>query len=100
MSVQRERLSDGGPWWVESKMQPALTADEWEDFFEGQNYPRELSAHAAAATRLYGQPFGFTREDVVAIREHARAIDSFEDDAITWWNGLADRIEALLPPEK
>lgn len=45
--------------------------------------------HAIAALALYGQPFGFTRKDVKALRH------------LGWpaYEGIADRIEALLPPE-
>jgi hypothetical protein len=51
--------------------------------------------HALAALALYGQPFGFTWDDVDRIRmaamyypgEMARALD-----------GIGDRIAALLPP--
>ena len=46
---------------------------------------------ALAALCLHGEPFGFTREDVERLRYLAR----FEDGLDT----IADRIEALLPPE-
>lgn len=69
--------------------------------FERLPQPCDTECHAVAALALYGQPFGFTREDVKLLR----------DEAEGEWNGeqmdvgrrllrLADRIEALLPPEK
>lgn len=50
---------------------------------------------ALAAFALAGQPFGFTPDDVAALRRAARALAP--PDAATL-AGLADRIEALLPP--
>lgn len=60
--------------------------------------------HACAALLLHGQPFGFTREDVRLLR--ATAEEFFETADIYGCAGapelrlLADRIEALLPPEE
>ena len=51
---------------------------------------REPVRHALAALSLYKQPFGFTREDVEHLRGGFHAHD---------FTSLADRIEALLPPE-
>lgn len=42
--------------------------------------------HGIAAYALHGQPFGFTWADVDELRSEAR------------FDSLADRIEALLPP--
>jgi len=82
-------------------MKPALTAEEWASF---PNWPlAELpsnddlplyypSKHGIAAANLHGQPFGFTREDVRVLRQEA----GYYHDGIA---DLADRIEALLPPE-
>jgi len=108
-------------------MKPALTAKEWVDGHDigyGMNlYPdgpeavtieglpngaslsiRAEHLHALAAFCLHGQPFGFTREDVNALRS---VLDLHRE---SWVNGvygvddickhLADRIEALLPPEE
>lgn len=53
--------------------------------------------HALAALALHGQPFGFTREDVsdlLWIRGTHPDIDLGER-----MTSLANRIEALLPPE-
>ena len=44
------------------------------------------------------QPFGFTLEDVDSLR-NMRSYHVDEPDTIEWMAGLADRIEALLPPE-
>jgi hypothetical protein len=98
-------------------IKPALTPEEWA---KGEYRPKDRptmclrdggvrwpdwngeslagvggeSAHAMAALCLYGQPFGFTRSDVEAIRRpHWPANWDRIDD-------LADRIEALLPPEE
>lgn len=73
--------------------------------------------HALAALCLHDQPFGFTREDVIRLRMFARWTE--EDVAKVFRSGqaphsdfgsesvadaqelraLADRIEALLPPD-
>ena len=51
---------------------------------------------ALAAFALAEQPFGFTREDVVALRA---AAETAEDAGIaTSLRSLAPRLEALLPP--
>jgi len=99
-------------------MKPALTAEEWGEVETrphhngGSGSSRERyavfwleggglylrgeggAAHGAAAMLLYDQPYGFTREDVRALRSTA-------DDANTtggaWLESIADRIEALLP---
>ena len=50
--------------------------------------------HGAAALCLHEQPFGFTRKDVKTLRA---ADPAFGDCGIL--HAIADRIEALLPPE-
>jgi hypothetical protein len=71
--------------------------------------------HPLAALALYGQPFGFTREDVAELRgaiddvesnileggsfESIRLLDRHEHPTILCLRSLADRIEARLPPE-
>lgn len=71
----------------------------------------DLDAHKLAALALYKQPFGFTREDVDALRsiqfDGIWGPGSFfekrgEDlpEAGAWADSLADRIAALLPPEE
>lgn len=81
---------------------PALTAEEWAksgsvDVVESSY---ETGRHAMAALCLYGQEFGFTREDVEWLR--LMALDMADLRApmnVKACNHLADRIEALLPPE-
>lgn len=56
--------------------------------------------HSIAALTLYGQPFGFTHEDVQNLRAGG---EWFRMDGLTaaeFRKSLADRIAALLPPEK
>ena len=111
-----------------SEIKPALTAEEWEMGYAsndvrielrsggrvgvtvhayplggGLGYPRDLPALAAFC--LHNQPFGFTREDAINHREGAKACvlqwqtigpGSLHD----WHESMADRIEALLPPEE
>lgn len=109
-------------------MKPALTREEWEraieqiahdeDFIAGvghrlgdaelrssrrqelaayfleSGFPRGPEAlHAAAALCLHGQPFGFTWEDVATLRSMSAR------DILDAYDSIADRIEALLPPE-
>lgn len=118
-------------------IKPALTAEEWAEVKEwaevlgkaieavvtarGIHSWEEMRAfvakhtglpprHATAALALYGQPFGFTREDVVKLRaagDAARDVERFakergagwDDSLADWYHSLADRIESLLPPE-
>ena len=62
--------------------------------------------HALAALCLHEQPFGFRRDDVEGLRELAKQYDDDADNyeitgpAAVWLTSLADRIEALLPPEE
>jgi hypothetical protein len=101
-----------------SEIKPALTAEEWASFLgdlvtpvgwlEGGCYwsrGKGDGHDGAAAMLLHGQPFGFTREDVVNHREAAQACvarwqtigpGSLHD----WHRSMADRIEALLPTEE
>lgn len=66
--------------------------------------------HATAALCLYGQPFGFTREDVEALSHFGTASLAVaephpRDPTRPFWerakriDSIAARIEALLPPE-
>lgn len=100
-----------------SDIKPAMTKEEWElplpDQFNGYidldvsgvvdivvSGPNDR--HRLAAIMLYGQPFGFTREDVGFLRSTIR---HFEEAGPASYGreeelrSLADRIEALLPPE-
>ncbi len=103
-----------------SEIKSALTAEEWANGRTEKGYtfnrvgvdvwfgsPNETdplvmvqNRHAMAAICLHGQPFGFTREDVIALRAMQDRIN-FEalDRGIPSVKDLADRIESLLPPE-
>jgi len=103
-----------------SSIKPALTAEEWEqipqdtraegDRFWENAWGEQCERHETAARALYGQPFGFTREDVEKLRGVAWVHDQVaaiapgsgvEDCGLRDWAiSLADRIEALLPPDK
>ncbi len=63
---------------------------------------RSGATHGVAAYLLHNQPFGFTREDVELLREIAGNEMGNTDDDTLWKPTfhLADRIEALLPPEE
>jgi len=113
-------------------MKPALTKEEWASF---PNWPgaragevHELplyypTKHGIAAANLYGQPFGFTHEDVRRHREQAKDArqvyiawtDRFQrwkpqegeeeacqatNDLVAWHESMADRLAALLPEEE
>jgi len=58
---------------------------------------RPSEAHATAALCLHNQDFGFTREDVKLVH----SVGAWHDNAgvMVSLRNLADRIEALLPPE-
>lgn len=105
-------MSEPGP--------PALNVEEWIQFGADMHVLRDLAAdrrpwgfqrrlvqgqklHAVAAMALYGQPFGFTHEDVRLLRSDLQV------PVAHGWSGAADRahrlenlaqrIAALLPPE-
>ena len=97
-------------------VQPALTPEEWREdvpatrdtmtivhgdvYFAGLRV-HHTDRHGLAAICLYGQPFGFTREDVQMLRFLCDKAPYDEEDARLERAllSLADRIEALLPPE-
>ena len=107
-----------------SEIQPALTAEEWANGCTEKGYtftrvgvdvwfgppsntdPLVLvqNLHAMAVVYLLDQPFGFTREDVEELRGRGDEADVGMDPRkeLGWGklHSLADRIEALLPPEK
>jgi hypothetical protein len=79
---------------------PALTPEEWRDWLDtGQACFRcgDPHAHGDAAAALYGQPFGFTRADVVTLIHFGDTLDVAEG-VRPYFYGLAARIAALLPP--
>lgn len=92
-------------------IEPALTREDWKrelsspeserDLWASRIDPRKTAGaprHATAAIALFNMPFGFTRLDVDALREAAALVPVTR--AVNYFlNALADRIEALLPPE-
>ena len=96
-------------------IKPALTAEEWASdtpiddntqtivggrlYFAGRLI-HDMDRHALAALCLHGQTYGFTREDVELLRESDRIhqVNSPPEERGPYAD-LADRIEALLPPE-
>jgi hypothetical protein len=100
---------------VSEPIQPALTAAQWASVGEWNPQPAEMSnsylgdsvsdydgyvneRHALAALALYGQPFGFKREDVQLLHDVAFHLDHRQDQQERL-DDLAERIKALLPPE-
>ena len=88
-----------------SEIKPALTPEEWAEV-TASSYPGHQHIYGApddepyrmAALCLYGQEFGFTVEDV----EGLRIMMQREGPRVHMYGSvatLADRIEALLPPE-
>jgi hypothetical protein len=109
------------------KIEPALTAEEWSGAIgsggtvvlpasgklemQGDRATCEccgcfdVARYAVAALALYGQPFGFTREDASRIRGAAEFAVEMSGGranagAVAKLHNIADRIEALLPAEK
>ncbi len=110
-----------------SEIKPALTAEEWKfvsyeydgstevlgggwgerehgraneavNLLEGGLGYRPGATHGVAAYLLHDQPFGFTWEDVDMLKMSARTVlGAMEHKALL---SIADRIEALLPPEE
>jgi hypothetical protein len=107
---------------TETEIKPALTAEEWErgEAFRGDHIlegysdgsgigitePYETfgvvppeAFHAVAAWCLHNQIFGFTRGDVQFLREIRKDHEARRYVNAEEAEDLADRIEALLPPE-
>ena len=88
-------------------MNPALTLEEWADWINDGDLTPILEqygevSHQMAAVALHGQSFGFTREDVQFLRwcqKDARKKDGPLIAEGFDFERIADRIEALLPPE-
>ena len=102
------------------QVRPALTPRQWEDpgrlyplsayvaldgnlyLYDSEDEQRPEERHTLAAIALYGQPFGFSHEDAESLREAASFLRRV-GNSVGWANKLdsiADRIQALLPPEK
>jgi hypothetical protein len=87
-----------------AETQNAMTPEEWERVGQWRPDWRALlidrfapdgrEAHRAAALALFGQPFGFTRADVEALRDVSYC--RYDDDGVRL-AALADKIAALLP---
>lgn len=110
---------------MSTSIQPALTPEEWADRTAplgdlgmtatfgraavvvgvGSSIVTTVAnegRHALAALCLHGQPYGFTWDDVRAIRKYCGSGISREPEPVPGaeavWE-IADRIAALLPPE-
>lgn len=111
-------------------MKPALTKKEWAEalggkvgadppgYLMGTERITDERCHAMAACCLHGQEYGFTREDVKRHRNRAAYYRNWYQVAQPagwdctqeemdlrkahgeWHDSMADRIEALLPPEE
>lgn len=110
-------ITNGGSQMSEP-IKPALTAEEWEialssdSYVPGRGFGDWLASrmpsghgpytpHEIAAYALYDQPFGFRREDVRILRElEVSAPFGPATETYRALASLADRLEALLPPEK
>ncbi len=98
---------------TETKLKPAMDPEMWAQFLAGDNaYVRFGHSHGLIGIRCHGgqwdpwvasslaamclheQPFGFTREDVVRLRAMVKIPEGYNP-----FHDIADRIEALLPPE-
>jgi hypothetical protein len=109
---------------TKEKIEPALAPEEWasgmadrEVMIFGERYGLKSGLvlddgeavgvsgrdrHAVAAFALYGQPYGFTWEDVQLLRSIAKGPNAMGNYFIAGLHpraaDLADRIAALLPP--
>lgn len=107
----------------DAELKPALTREQWlavlsdPYWYEyqgpqhgGSSQPHITSRHGKAATALYGQPFGFTPEDVAMLRGVAQEtrfmekhVGAYSPQFVSEYSAeamdsIADRIAALLPP--
>ena len=57
----------------------------------------ETHVHGAAASALFGEPFGFTQEDVELVRRLTS--DALDTPGTRRAASLVARLQALLPPE-
>lgn len=90
-------------------MKPALTAEEWAIVRAHPHLMFGISGHGRAAQYLYGQPFGFTREMVNALRVILRNWDGLDlgderdqaeyvgDELRPLAEAAIENLEALLP---
>lgn len=90
-----------------SDVKPALTAGEWDKALNDNeggdqrwNFHIGFSdedQHIVAAYCLHNQPYGFTREMLGMLRNAQESW--YPVSGRQAWREIADRIEALLPPE-
>ena len=93
-----EKENDGTPFETSSYGQ---SAELWDESLNISDTVWHGDArHALSAFCLHNQPFGFTREDVESLRIAAEEWEQAGDMGHYWANGLANRIEALLPPKQ
>jgi hypothetical protein len=109
---------------VSDDITPALSAAEWAgvlakqtqlDDIREQLLDTPFSAHAVAALLLYGEPFGFTAQDVddeVQVAEYCKAMakqldGSGQTETAATFRQLGERhtvraakLAALLPPKR
>ena len=91
-------------------VRPALTAEEWSSALGWRLDPDSWvstdcaggseveNRHSMAAVCLHNQSFGFTRHDVEVLTYAVGSVYSSMEMSAKLLS-LADRIEALLPPE-
>ena len=84
-------------------------ANEAVNLLEGGLHYRPGTTHGVAAYLLHDQSFGFTREDVEVLEGLVVALNragqlpsepGLSEFYVPHCRSLADRIEALLPPEE
>lgn len=99
------------------EIRPALDPDEWAEFLNPANdgyaplMYHMMSDHHAAATALYGKPFGFTHADIALLRSMdalyvwAEELEQGGASLPARWrserallHSLIERVAALLPP--
>lgn len=104
---------------MSEKIKPAMPPEEWKAQLNRSSEDRRrvllhakdeadadgyLTIHGLAALALHGQPFGFTWEDVDALRWAAgfavgtSVTTDYTREKSARLSYLADRIAALLPP--
>jgi len=98
VSVELER----GRWTKVAAVGKWVPAELIYDHDDGHSFSWTVrESHVIAALALYGQPFGFTREDCYLLWSIAASHEIcsyFEGGEAAALNNLVARIEALLPP--
>jgi hypothetical protein len=95
-----ENMKRGWPEWISENNEATLPFGSYEAQTQAERL--DNPHHWIAALALYGQPFGFTREDVAIIYNAAWFVDLSSvpgrSQMLEDLRSLADRIESLLPP--